>query len=128
MTIGRLTGDRIVSSLGPRKVINAGALTAISGFLITLHTDMWQLALFGYALIGFGCANIVPIMFSATGKQDVMPESMAVTAVSTLGYAGVLAGPALVGFGAEVSSLPVSLHAVVGLMIIALLVSLKIRV
>ena len=128
MTIGRLTGDRIVSSLGPRKVINAGALTAISGFLITLHTDMWQLALFGYALIGFGCANIVPIMFSATGKQDVMPESMAVTAVSTLGYAGVLAGPALVGFGAEVSSLPVSLHAVVGLMIVALLVSLKIRV
>lgn len=128
MTIGRLTGDKIVSSMGPRIVINAGALTAIFGFLLTLHTDTWQLALAGYALIGFGCANIVPIMFSATGKQTVMPESMAVTAVSTLGYAGVLAGPALVGFGAELFSLPVSLHIIVGLMVLALLISLKIRV
>ncbi len=128
MTVGRLTGDKIVSSLGPRKVINVGAITAIAGFLITLHTGSMQLAMLGYALVGFGCANIVPIMFSATGKQDVMPESMAVTAVSTLGYAGVLAGPALVGFGAELFSLPISLHIIVGLMVGALLISLKIRV
>ncbi len=30
-----------------------------------------------------------------------MPEGMAITAMTTLGYAGVLAGPALIGFAAH---------------------------
>ncbi len=30
-----------------------------------------------------------------------MPEDMAITAMTTLGYAGVLAGPALIGFAAH---------------------------
>jgi hypothetical protein len=46
-----------------------------------------------YALVGAGCSNIVPVMFSAVGRQTVMPETVAVPAITTLGYAGVLAGP-----------------------------------
>ncbi len=46
----------------------------------------------GYALVGVGCSNIVPVMFSLAGKQDEMPESIAVPAITTMGYAGGLAG------------------------------------
>ncbi|QJR82942.1 MFS transporter [Alteromonas pelagimontana] len=127
-TIGRLTGDYVVLKLGPRRVINVGTLTAIAGLLTTLHSEAWQMALIGYTLVGLGIANTVPIMFSATGKQNVMPEAMAVTAVSTLGYVGVLAGPALVGFSADVFSLPLSLHLIVALLILSLAVSRNIRV
>lgn len=128
MTAARLTGDKVVSRFGPRAVMNLGILIAIAGFLLTLHVSAWPFALFGYMLIGLGCANVVPIMFSATSKQSVMPQAMAVTAVSTLGYAGVLAGPALVGFSADVLSLPISLHLIVALLVIASLLSNKIKV
>ncbi len=128
MTIGRLLGDKAVSIIGAKRMIVLGSSVAIIGFLVSLSFNHWQSALVGYALIGIGCSNIVPIMFSATGKQTAMPESLAVTAVSTLGYVGVLAGPALVGFGAELYGLINALYVIVGLIFIAVLLSFKIRV
>ncbi|MGR3807261.1 MFS transporter [Pasteurella testudinis] len=128
MTIGRLLGDRAVSYIGAKPMMLLGSLTAMFGFLLSLSLDLWQAALVGYSLIGLGCSNIVPILFSATGKQAEMPEALAVTAVSTLGYVGVLAGPALVGLGAEIYSLPTALFFVVGLIFLATLLSRRIHV
>ena len=42
------------------------------------------------------------------GGADVMPENLAVPAVVTLAYAGVLAGPAAIGFISHLSSLSVA--------------------
>ena len=127
MTLGRLLGDGIVARLGARVVVTLGSLIAISGFLISLSLPYWQTALLGYALIGIGCSNIVPIMFSAAGKQNVMPGPLAITAVSSLGYIGVLSGPAIVGFGAEIAGLPAALYGVVLLVVLALLLSKRVR-
>ena len=52
---------------------------------------LWQAALLGYAMVGLGCSNIVLVLFTAVGRQTSMPQSVAVLAMSTLGYAGVLA-------------------------------------
>ncbi len=105
MTVARLSGDRVVQAIGPLRAVVAGALVAFAGFaLIVLAPGAWA-ALGGFVLVGIGCANIVPVMFSAAGRQAAMPESLAVPAISTLGYAGVLAGPALVGFVAHGTSL-----------------------
>jgi sugar phosphate permease len=104
MTIGRLTGDRIVQRLGSYRVVKFGGICAAVGVAVTL-VPSWPLGLLGYLLVGAGCSNIVPVMFSATGRQTVMPESLAVPAISTLGYAGVLAGPAAIGFISHISSL-----------------------
>lgn len=123
MTTGRLLGDRAVARLGARVVVTAGTLIAVTGFLLSLSLPQWQTALLGYALIGLGCSNIVPVMFSAAGQQSLMPGALAITAVSTLGYVGVLSGPALVGFGADAFGLPAALHGVVLLMVLALLLS-----
>ena len=106
MTIGRLTGDRIVDRLGQRKVVLIGGLCAALGFVTTTAVPSWQAALLGYALVGVGCANIVPVLFSAVGRQSVMPENVAVPAIATLGYAGILAGPAGIGFIAHLTDLP----------------------
>ncbi|BCU55857.1 MFS transporter [Enterobacter kobei] len=105
MTLGRLTGDRIVARLGQQRVVFAGALLAATGLLLTVVSASWVLSLAGYALIGLGCANIVPVMFSAIGRQTAMPQVLAVPAVTTLGYMGVLAGPASIGGIAHHSSL-----------------------
>jgi hypothetical protein len=45
-------------------------------------------------------------LFRRAGAQTVMPAGLAVAAISTFGYAGILAGPAAVGFVAKLSSLP----------------------
>jgi len=104
MTLGRLTGDWIVRRLGGFKVVLLGGFCAAAGVAVTFIPS-WPAALVGYALVGAGCSNIVPVMFSAAGRQTQMPENLAVSAISTLGYAGVLAGPAAIGFIAQCSSL-----------------------
>ena len=105
MTAGRLMGDTIVRRLGARLVIVLGGLFAATGMALATLASSWELALLGYALVGAGCSNIVPVLYTAVGKQTVMPEHIAVPAITTLGYAGILAGPAAIGFIAHASSL-----------------------
>ncbi|HWK15621.1 MAG TPA: MFS transporter [Rhizobiaceae bacterium] len=106
MTIGRLTGDRVVAWLGNLRVIVFGGLVAIGGFVLLLTAPWTPLALASFALIGFGAANIVPVLFSLAGRQKVMPVGLAVAAMTTIGYAGILAGPAAVGFVSQALGLP----------------------
>ena len=105
MTLVRLFGDALVARMRTRNVLRFGALCAASGVVLATLAPWWQLALVGYALVGAGCANIVPVLYTAVGRQRLMPESVAVPAVSTLGYAGILAGPALIGAAAHLTSL-----------------------
>ena len=108
MTVGRLTGDSVVHRLGAKRVIIYGGSIAAAGFLLATLAPMWQAALLGYALVGAGCSNIVPVLYTAVGKQTLMPEAIAVPAITTIGYAGILAGPALIGFVAHGSSLGIA--------------------
>ncbi|WP_115515121.1 MULTISPECIES: MFS transporter [Xanthomonas] len=101
MTVTRLLGDSVVELLGRLRSIVLGALLASVGFLVLTLVNPWQASLGGYVLVGLGCANIVPALFSLAGNQTRMPESIAITAVTTLGYAGILTGPALIGFAAH---------------------------
>jgi predicted MFS family arabinose efflux permease len=117
MTIGRLTGDRIVRRLGHRAVVMLGGFCAAAGFGLATALPEWQAALVGFALIGAGCANIVPVMYSMVGRQQVMPERLAVPAITTVGYAGILLGPALIGGVARASSLPVAFLGVAALLV-----------
>ncbi|WP_447770807.1 MFS transporter [Pseudomonas kilonensis] len=108
MTVGRLTGDSVVHRLGAKRVIIYGGSIAAAGFLLATLAPMWQAALLGYALVGAGCSNIVPVLYTAVGKQTLMQEAIAVPAITTIGYAGILAGPALIGFVAHGSSLSIA--------------------
>ena len=46
-------------------------------------------------------ANVVPVLFRRAGSQTVMPPVLAIAAVTTTGYAGILLGPAIIGFVAD---------------------------
>jgi MFS family permease len=98
MTIGRFTGDRIIARAGNRRVLVAGGLLAVAGVVLLLIAPSAAVAMIGFLLIGFGASNIVPVLFSLAGRQTVMPAGLAVAALTTTGYAGILAGPALIGF------------------------------
>jgi predicted MFS family arabinose efflux permease len=105
MTIGRLTGDVMVRRLGPTIIIISGGVCAAGGLAIATFVPAWEAGIVGFAFVGAGCSNIVPVLYTAIGRQTAMPEHIAVPAVSTIGYAGILAGPAAIGFAAHATSL-----------------------
>ncbi|MGY2200403.1 MFS transporter [Pseudomonas gingeri] len=125
MTLGRLTGDAIVRRLGAKRVIVIGGITAAAGLALSTLAPAWEAALLGYALVGAGCSNIVPVLYTAVGKQKVMPESIAIPAITTLGYAGILAGPAAIGFIAHASSLSLA-FLLIALMLVGVAIGGKI--
>ncbi|WP_300754816.1 MFS transporter [Janthinobacterium sp.] len=108
MTLGRFTGDKVVRRFGGKRVLTLGGLCAASGFFLAVIAPVANVALVGFVLIGLGAANIVPILFTAAGSQKAMPPSLAVAAITTIGYAGILAGPAVIGFVAHATSLNIS--------------------
>ncbi len=118
MTAGRLTGDRIIHAIGRYKVLLFGSLCASLGMVLLVSVDNLWIAGLGFIMTGFGASNLVPIMFSAAGNQTAMPANLAIASVTTLGYAGILAGPALIGFIAQLSSLSVALSCVAALLLL----------
>lgn len=97
MTLGRLTGDAIVKAVGGARVLVAGGLVSAAGFVLAVAAPTQALAFAGFLLVGLGASNIVPVLFTAAGAQTRMPASLAIAAVTTIGYAGILMGPAAVG-------------------------------
>ncbi|MFT3848218.1 MAG: MFS transporter [Propionivibrio sp.] len=98
MTVTRLLGDRVVERLGHAKAVLVGGLGASTGLAVATLSPNLGVSLAGFALLGVGCANIVPVMFTLAGKQTRIPESLAIPAITTMGYAGILLGPAVIGF------------------------------
>ncbi|MBN3851838.1 MULTISPECIES: MFS transporter [unclassified Paraburkholderia] len=108
MTVGRLTGDAVTARIGDRATLVWGGLVAVGGFAVLLVAPVATLALAGFLLIGLGASNIVPVLFRRAGAQHTMPAALAIAAITTTGYAGVLMGPALVGFVAKAVGLETS--------------------
>lgn len=105
MTLGRLNGDRIVNALGRYAILAGGSLCAALGLLLTISIDSAITSIFGFVMVGIGASNVVPILFSIAGNQKIMPANLAIAAITTVGYAGILIGPTLLGFIAQISSL-----------------------
>lgn len=123
MAVGRLTGDRVAHKLGPVPTVRYGALLGAVGYFLALGLPNGMASLTGFALIGLGVANVVPLMFSAAGRRG--DPSITIPAITTMGYAGLLAGPAMIGGVAQLTSLPVALGAV-GVSLLAVSASARI--
>jgi predicted MFS family arabinose efflux permease len=118
MTLGRFTGDRIVQRFGGTRAIIWGGICAATGFCVVTVASALPVALIGYALVGVGSANIVPVLFTAVGRQTTMAEAVAVPAITTLGYLGILIGPALIGFVAHAAGLSTAFLIVAALLLV----------
>ncbi|MFC4165714.1 MFS transporter [Teichococcus aestuarii] len=112
MAAARLSGDALNARLGPVRLLRGGALLAALGLAVVVVVPQAWGALLGFVLVGLGIGNAVPLLFSAAGRLPGVAPGTAIAAVATLGYAGLLAGPALIGFAARLTSLPVALAGV----------------
>lgn len=116
MVAGRLTGDSLTRRFGVRHMLQTGSAVAAGGFLIAALVPGSTAALGGFILIGIGAANIVPVLFSASGRVPGVPPGIALAAMTTIGYAGLLLGPALIGFVADATSLAAAFVAVAAML------------
>ena len=107
MTSGRFAGHYLIKALGEKNIIIYSAVCAALGLFTVVVAPHWIVVLLGYALLGLGCSNIVPVMFSRVGRQSVMSKAAALSCVSIMAYTGSLLGPALVGISSEMMGLSV---------------------
>jgi MFS family permease len=112
MTIGRLTGTRLLERLGQTRTLIFGGATAAIGMLVgALAPALWA-ALLGFVITGLGLANLFPVAVERAGAL-AGPDGVAIA--STLGYGGMLLGPPAIGFMADWFSLPTALTSVAAL-------------
>ncbi|MBT4471168.1 MAG: MFS transporter [Rhodobacterales bacterium] len=126
MVVARLLGDEIVKAIGEFKVLIFGVVITILGILIIFLSNITIIALSGFMFIGLGVANLVPIFFSAAGRQTVMPPAIAIASVTTTGYAGILLGPVIIGYFAEITSLSIGFSILIPLVVLIVIFSRKI--
>ncbi len=70
--LGRFFGSYIMKIIAPTRLLIYTGLFAIIGILIILFTNTFTMALIGILIVGFGFANVFPLIFSLT--IDHMPE------------------------------------------------------
>jgi predicted MFS family arabinose efflux permease len=103
MALGRFFGDSVRRRVDGVALVRGGCVLVCVGLLAGPLSNHPVAAVAGYFLTGLGFSNMVPVLFSAAGALP-RPEPQ-IAAVSTLGYAGLLAAPPLFGFVAQATGL-----------------------
>jgi MFS family permease len=113
MTVGRLTGDRVVDRFGQRRVARAGgALTAV-GMGLALALPSVPSTVAGFALAGLGVATLVPAVYAAADDLPGLPHGVGLAVINWLLRIGFLLSPPLIGALADAVSLRAALLTVV---------------
>lgn len=112
MLLGRLLGDRANRALGPPRLFRISVMTVAISMAVFLLSGSVDLAFAALACSGLAMANVIPIIFSAAGVLGSRDGGRSLSRVLSMGYAGILLGPALIGFLAQAFSLTVSLSLV----------------
>ena len=109
MAACRFAGDRLVLRFGAARMMTFGGIGMFAGLMIAVTSTHFMLSALGFALIGVCAANVVPVIFSAAARVPGMSAGGGLAAVATLGYAGLLLAPPLIGSIAAHSNIAVAL-------------------
>jgi hypothetical protein len=104
MFAGRLVGDAAVRAAGRRQVVALGAVLAALGVALAVIWPAPGVVMIGYGLMGLGLANLVPAVFSQSAARAASPAA-GVAMAATVGYAGFMLGPVIIGAAAGIFSL-----------------------
>ena len=97
MTIGRALGDQLILRFGVVPVARAAGLVGAAGLTAALAIPYPAAAITGWAVLGAGLSVIVPQAFAAGGRADPDRPGSGIAKVVGLSYAGLSAGPAVIG-------------------------------
>ena len=106
----RLIASKMINKASERIV--GGYLSIAAGVMlfISILTSNFYIIVFGMLLFGFGTANFIAIIFRLAIRITDEPIGLTVANLITLGFAGFIFGPALVGYLAEFLSLTFNMY------------------
>lgn len=125
MAACRFAGDRLIVRFGALRIMVIGGMAMFAGLALAVASTHFVLSAVGFALVGLGAANVVPLLIGAAGRIPGMSAGNGVAAVATLGYGGLLLAPPVLGWVAMHSSIMVALG---GLSLSGLVIALSARV
>ena len=123
MAAARLAGDRLTEIWGPAGLVSWGSALAALGLGAALLVAQPLPSIVGFGFMGLGLAAIVPILFRAGGSQPGIASGVGIAAVSTMGYAGGLAGPPVIGSVAGATGLRIALAIPLALLVFLALIA-----
>lgn len=109
MAACRFAGDRLTLRFGSTTLMIAGGLSMLLGLLIAVASTHHALSAIGFALVGLGAANVVPLIFAAAANIPGMAPGVGVATAATVGYTGLLLGPPVIGWIAAQTNIAVAL-------------------
>jgi fucose permease len=113
MAVGRFAGDRARARLGAATLLRASGALAAAALAAVLLIGHPVAALAGFAVVGLGIANVVPVLFASASRVPGVTPAHGIAGVASLGYVGFLAGPPRIGAIAKATTLPAALGLVV---------------
>lgn len=125
MTIGRIFGDRARLKYGDKKLMIVCGLVSSAGLLISILFVTPAAVIAGFFIVGIGLSTIVPIAYSVAGNAKGIPSGVALAMVTTVGYAGFLFGPPIIGFLADFVTLRFALLLVLFLFLVMTALGLR---
>lgn len=128
MVAGRFAGDWAAAVWGRELLVRYGAMLASAGLFLSLLVSAYFAVLASYALVGLGISVITPNVYGAAGSVQTNGRGVGLAAVTTAGYLGLLTGPPLIGFLAQLTNLRTALGAAVVSLAIGALLAGSIRV
>ncbi|MDB5894976.1 MAG: transporter [Rhodoferax sp.] len=114
MALTRFGGDWMRARFSGARLLRGSALLAAAAMAMVLLAGEPWVALLGFALVGVGLANVVPVLFSAAALAPGVSAAQGIASVASMGYLGFMVGPPMIGFLAHASSLTAALYVVVG--------------
>ena len=128
MATGRFFGDRIISMVGRKKLLQVSGILVLSGLMISVLLPYILTATLGFIIVGLGVSSIIPTVYSTAANATKIAPGMALASVSSIGFLGFLLGPPLIGYIAELANLRYSFAviALFGLCITLIVTKLKV--
>jgi MFS family permease len=109
MAVSRFTGDWARQKFGAVRVVTASAVLTAIGTAAALYAPGLVTSLIAFTIGGIGIGNVAPVLFAGGGRLEPDAPGRGIAAVTSLGYAGFLAGPPVIGMVADFTGLQAAL-------------------
>jgi hypothetical protein len=109
MVAARLAGDPLLVRWGVAGLARRGGGLVVAGMVLALAARSAVPGLIGFALVGAGCAALVPALFRVAAATPGISSSAGIASVATAGYTGGVVNGPVIGFLARGVGLSVSL-------------------
>ena len=98
MVAARIAGDPLTARWGVAELARRGGGLVVAGMALALAARSAVPGLIGFALVGAGCAALVPALFRVAAAAPGISSSAGIASVATAGYTGGVVNGPIIGF------------------------------